>query len=159
MRILIKNATIVNRNQRRQASVLIEDGFIKDILSPEECVEVDNIVDATNKLLLPGVIDTHVHFREPGLTHKADFSSESSAAIAGGVTTVMDMPNNIPATTDQESLAIKECEAQKKMLCNYAFYLGLTNNNLEQAETFDPKTIAGYKLFLGSTTGNLLLSD
>ncbi len=159
MKILIKNATVINQNQRQQASVLIEDGFIKDILSPEECIEADNVIDATNKFLIPGVIDTHVHFREPGLTHKADFSSESSAAVAGGVTTVMDMPNNIPATTDQESLDAKECEAQKKMFCNYAFYLGLTNNNLELAENFDPKKIAGYKLFLGSTTGNLLLSD
>ena len=159
MKTLIKNATLVNKNQQQQASVLIDGDFIVDIFPSENKVEADLVIDATNKFLIPGAIDTHVHFREPGLTHKADFTTESTAAVAGGVTTVMDMPNNIPATTDRESLEIKELEAQKKMLCNYAFYLGLTSNNLDFAEKIDPKEIAGYKLFLGSTTGNLLLND
>lgn len=159
MKTLIKNATLINKSQQQQASVLIDGETIVGILSPNEKIEADFTIDATGQFLIPGVIDTHVHFRDPGLTHKADFSTESSAAVAGGVTTIMDMPNTLPATIDQETLELKECEAQKKMLCNYAFYLGLTNDNLELAKSFDPQTIAGYKLFLGSTTGNLLLTD
>lgn len=159
MKTLIKNATLVNKNQQQQVSVLIDGETIVGIFSPNEKIEADFTIDATGQFLLPGVIDTHVHFREPGLTHKADFTTESSAAVAGGVTTIMDMPNTIPATINQETLALKEVEAQKKMLCNYAFYLGLTSNNLDFAKSFNPQTIAGYKLFLGSTTGNLLLTD
>jgi dihydroorotase len=124
MKTLIKNATLVNKNQQQQASVLIDGDFIVDIFPSENKVEADLVIDATNKFLIPGAIDTHVHFREPGLTHKADFTTESTAAVAGGVTTVMDMPNNIPATTDRESLEIKELEAQKKCYATTHFTLG-----------------------------------
>ena len=115
------------------------------------------VIDATGKYLIPGIIDEHVHFREPGLTHKADIYTESRAAVAGGVTSFMDMPNTNPQTTTQELLQHKFDLASEKSLVNYSFYLGATNDNLAEVVKTDPKKVCGIKLFMGSSTGNMLV--
>ena len=115
------------------------------------------IIDAKGKYLIPGIIDEHVHFREPGLTHKADIYTESRAAVAGGVTSFMDMPNTVPQTTTQELLQQKFDLASEKSLANYSFYLGATNDNLAEVVKTDPKKVCGIKLFMGSSTGNMLV--
>ena len=116
-------------------------------------------VDASGLYLLPGGIDEHVHFREPGLTHKGGFESESRAAVAGGVCSVLEMPNTVPQTTTRALWEAKQESAAGKMHCNYAFYIGATNHNLEEIKMADPQKVAGVKLFLGSSTGDMLLSD
>ena len=116
-------------------------------------------VDATGKYLLPGIIDDQVHFRDPGLTHKGDLFTESRAAVAGGVTSVMDMPNTQPKTTTQELLEAKNKIAAAKSLANYTFFFGATNENLDEVRRIDPATVCGVKLFLGASTGNMLVDD
>ena len=111
----------------------------------------------TGKYLIPGIIDEHVHFREPGLTYKADIYTESRAAVAGGVTSFMDMPNTVPQTTTQELLQQKFDLAAEKSLANYSFYLGATNDNLAGNRETDPKRVCGIKVFMGSSTGNMLV--
>ena len=156
---LIKNATVVNEGRMQQASVLIDGDIISDIFTSAPLPEADNVVDAEGRWLLPGAIDDHVHFRDPGLTHKADFTTESRAAAAGGVTTVFDMPNCIPQTTTLEAIEDKFKGASDCCLVNHSFYLGATHDNLQEIERIDPSRICGIKLFMGSSTGGMLLDD
>ena len=118
-----------------------------------------NVIDAEGKYMFPGMIDDQVHFREPGLTHKADIESESRAAVAGGITSFIEMPNTNPQTTTVEKLDEKFEIASKSSYANYSFMFGGTNDNLEEILKIDPKTVAGLKLFLGSSTGNMLVDD
>ena len=158
-RTLIRNAMVVNEGLVQKASVLIENETIAGIFVSDDCPKADTVIDASGKWLLPGVIDDHVHFRDPGLTHKADMHTESLAAAAGGVTTVFDMPNCIPQTVNLEALNDKFRHAAESCLVNYSFYLGATHTNLDQIEKLDPKTVCGVKLFMGSSTGGMLLDD
>lgn len=158
--ILIKNATIINEGESFQGSVLIENDKIKEVYRNDVPFEIsDNakIIDANGLWLLPGVIDDQVHFREPGLTHKGDIASESRAAIAGGVTSFMEMPNTNPQTTTIENLNRKFELAAEKSFANYSFYLGATNDNLAELKKVDSKNVCGIKLFMGSSTGNMLV--
>jgi len=175
MNYLIKNATLVNEGQTFVASVFVSDGKIAKIVRGNQVPEpvegpvnsgaalrqaqgpYTQVIDATGKYLIPGIIDEHVHFREPGLTHKADIYTESRAAVAGGVTSFMDMPNTNPQTTTQELLQQKFDLAAEKSLANYSFYLGATNDNLAEVVKTDPKRVCGIKLFMGSSTGNMLV--
>lgn len=162
--MLIKNATIVNEGKIFQGSLLIEDGKIARIIPAGDDNQLSSIqprtsIDATGMLLLPGVIDTHVHFREPGLTDKADFHTESRAAAAGGVTSIVDMPNTKPQTTSLAELEEKERIAAEKSIVNYGFMLGATNDNIDYLLSIDPSRYAAIKLFLGSSTGNMLVDN
>ncbi len=157
---LIYNATIINEGESFKGSVLIEGEIIKQIFKnevPEEIKEKAEITDAGGLWLLPGIIDDQVHFREPGLTHKGDIFSESRAAIAGGVTSFMDMPNTKPQTTTIGELNKKFEIADEKAYANYSFYIGATNDNLTEIKKVDPKNICGVKVFMGSSTGNMLV--
>ena len=157
-RTLIKDAMVVNEGQVQKASVLIENQTIAGIFTAH-APKADRTVDASGMWLLPGIIDDHVHFRDPGLTHKADMASESLAAAAGGVTTVFDMPNCIPQTVTLEALKDKFNHAAETCIVNHSFYLGATHSNLDQIEKIDPNNICGVKLFMGSSTGGMLLDD
>lgn len=163
MKILIKNATIVNEGKKAKGSVLIVDEKIEGIYTCEEELpatsDTDQIIDATGMYLFPGVIDDHVHFREPGLTHKADIESESRAAAAGGVTSYMDMPNVKPLTTNLENLEEKFRLAAEKSKVNYSFFFGATNNNADLLPRLDKQKVCGVKLFMGSSTGNMLVDQ
>ena len=157
--ILIRNATIVNENKSFKGDVLIENEHIKKIST---FITVDNsveIIDAKESYLIPGFIDDQVHFREPGLTHKANISTESKAAIAGGITTFIEMPNTTPQATTQALLEDKFTIAAKDSYANYSFMFGGTNDNLGELLKTDPKKVAGIKLFLGSSTGNMLVDN
>lgn len=156
---LIKNARILNEGRSFQGSVLIEGDKIAAIYEdtiPASVGDAD-VIDATGKMLLPGVIDDQVHFREPGLTHKGDIASESRAAVAGGVTTFMDMPNTKPQTTALRELEWKLQRGAETSVANYSFFFGGTNDNMEEIRKLDPKRVPGLKLFLGSSTGNMLV--
>ena len=159
MKILIKNAHIVNENKIFKGDVLIQDDIIAKIGSnlPEENADV--IIDAEGKYLLPGVIDDQVHFREPGLTHKGDIESESRAAVAGGVTSFIEQPNTVPNAVTRELLEDKYKIASEKSFANYSFMMGGTNDNLEEVLKTNPRNVAGIKLFLGSSTGNMLVDN
>lgn len=161
MNYLIKNATLVNEGKTFLASVFISDGKIAKIVPDSEPFDAGSatVIDGTGKYLIPGIIDEHVHFREPGLTHKADLYTESRAAVAGGVTSFMDMPNTLPQTTTQALLQQKFDLAAEKSLANYSFYLGATNDNLAEVVKTDPKKVCGIKLFMGSSTGNMLVDQ
>jgi dihydroorotase len=156
---LIKNATIVNENNTFTGDVLIENEIIKQISTSITADENVEIINADGKYLIPGFIDDQVHFREPGLTHKANIATESRAAVAGGITTFIEMPNTIPQATTQELLEDKFKIAAKDSYANYSFMFGGTNDNLEELLKTDPKNVAGIKLFLGSSTGNMLVDD
>ena len=157
----IKNALIINEGRKYIGSVLINQDKIEAIYegrwSKEAEMENADVIDATGKWLLPGCIDDQVHFREPGLTHKADIGSESRAAVAGGVTTFMDMPNTKPQTTTIEALNWKFDRAAATSVANYSFFFGGTNDNLKEIHRLDPQRVPGLKLFLGSSTGNMLV--
>jgi dihydroorotase len=159
--LLICNALIVNEGQSFAGSVMIENGFISQVYegTPAEVQFPINAkkIDAHGKVLIPGVIDDQVHFREPGLTHKADLESESRAAVAGGVTSFMEMPNTSPPTLTQELLEEKFRLAAEKSLANYSFYMGTSNDNVDEVLKSDPETVCGIKIFLGASTGNLLV--
>ena len=159
MKTLIKNALIINEGEKKNGSVLISDNYIEKIYTekPQNLPSDTKIIDAEGKWLIPGVIDDQVHFREPGLTHKGDIESESRAAVAGGVTSFMDMPNVNPQTTTQEELQKKFDLAAKKSLANYSFYFGATNDNIEEIIKTDPTKVCGIKVFMGSSTGNMLV--
>lgn len=159
MRSLIKNATIVNEGVIRKASLVIEDDIIKEICEEgtTPVASVDEVTDATGCYILPGVIDDHVHFREPGLTDKADIASESRAAAAGGVTSYFDMPNTVPQTTTVEAWSDKMHRAAKDSAVNYAFFIGATNDNMDEIARIDIHQTPGIKLFMGSSTGNMLV--
>ncbi len=161
-RICIKNATIVGEGHRFVGSLVTEDHRIAEIVEGQDVepsVPADEIINAEGCYLLPGVIDTHVHFREPGLTHKADIESESRAAAAGGVTTFLDMPNNTPQTTTIEALRDKLKLAYHKSHVNFGFYIGATNSNLSEIMHINPRKVCGIKLFMGASTGNMLVDN
>ena len=155
--ILIKNAKIVNEGKITEGEILIENEFIKQIGNnlnvPENC----QIIDAEGNFVIPGAIDDQVHFREPGLTHKGNIASESRAAVAGGVTTFMEQPNTVPNAVTQELLEQKYEIASKTSYANYSFMMGATNDNLEEVLKTNPKNVAAIKIFLGSSTGNMLV--
>jgi dihydroorotase len=158
MSTLIKNAQIINENHIFEADVYIQDGLIHTI--GKNLTQIaDNVIDAKGKYLLPGIIDDQVHFREPGLTHKGDLYSESRAAVAGGVTTFMEMPNTIPATLTQELLQAKYDRAGEVSPANYSFFIGASNDNLAEVMKTDPKNVCGIKIFMGSSTGNMLVDN
>ncbi len=155
---LIKNATIINEGEKFSGSLLIKDNLIEKIIrAGEPLPDADNTIDATGKLLIPGVIDDQVHFREPGLTHKGDTHSESRAAVAGGVTSFMEMPNTKPQTTTLQALEDKYSIGAEKSFSNYSFYFGATNDNINELIKVDPQKICGIKVFMGSSTGNMLV--
>jgi dihydroorotase len=162
-RILIKGAVLINENCRFPGNLLIEDELITGIYPgtlPEE-FDLRNItiIDAAGHYLIPGVIDDQVHFREPGLTHKGDIFSESRAAVAGGVTSYMEMPNTLPQTTTQELLEEKYRRATDVSAANFSFLMGMTNDNLEEVLKTDPGTVCGIKVFLGASTGEMLVNN
>lgn len=157
MRTLISGGHIVNENKVFDGYIAIEDGSIIDITDRYPEAYYDEIIDASGCFILPGIIDDHVHFREPGLTSKADIDSESRAAAAGGVTSFFDMPNTVPQTTNPESLADKFTLASQKSHVNYSFFYGATNNNVDTFSSLDTTRIPGIKLFMGSSTGNMLV--
>ena len=156
---LIKNANIVNENNTFMSDVLIENEIIKLIAKDISAPENAEVIEANGKTLIPGFIDDQVHFREPGLTHKANIATESKAAVAGGITTFIEMPNTVPQATTQELLENKFKIAAKDSYANYSFMFGGTNDNLEELLKTDPKKVAGIKLFLGSSTGNMLVDN
>jgi len=157
---LIKNANIVNEGKVFSGDVLIDGEYIKEVNDSISAKSSNiNIIDAEGKYLLPGVIDDQVHFREPGLTHKATIESESRAAVAGGITSFIEMPNTDPQTTTIERLNEKFEIASKTSYANYSFMFGGTNDNLDEILKLDPKKVAALKLFLGSSTGNMLVDS
>lgn len=156
-RTLIKNAILVNEGKEKVADVLIVGERIEKIEAQIAATNIDNVIDAQGYYLLPGMIDDQVHFREPGLTHKGTIASESRAAVAGGITSYMEMPNVSPATTTIDALERKFSIAEKDSYANYSFYLGATESNLEQIKALDPNKHCGVKVFMGASTGDLLV--
>ena len=156
--ILIKAASIVNEGQIFTSDLLIKNGRIEKI-APTIDTTADLEINAEGLHLLPGMIDDQVHFREPGLTHKADIFSESMAAVAGGITSFMEMPNTVPNTLTQDLLADKYAIAQQTSLANYSFYMGASNDNIEEVLKTDAKNVCGIKVFMGSSTGNMLVDN
>ena len=156
--ILIKGASVVNEGQITVADVFIKDGFIEKIAAQIDQT-AEQIINAEGLHLFPGMIDDQVHFREPGLTHKADIFSESMAAVAGGITSFMEMPNTVPNTLTQELLADKYQIAAEMSLANYSFFMGASNTNIEEVLKTDPKNVCGIKVFMGSSTGNMLVDN
>ena len=156
---LIKNAKIVNENIILDGDILIEGEFIKQVSKSISALEGMEVIDVKGKYVLPGAIDDQVHFREPGLTHKATIETESKAALAGGITSFMEMPNTNPQTTTIEALKDKLDIAQRTSYANYSFMFGGTNDNLEEILKVNPKEVPALKLFLGSSTGNMLVDD
>jgi dihydroorotase len=156
---ILKNGQIINEGKSFQGDLLIRNGIIERIDK-----QIDNTInakeiDAEGKLILPGCIDDQVHFREPGLTHKANIASESRAAVAGGITSFMEMPNTVPSAVTIEKLEEKYAIASQSSLANYSFYLGTTNSNIEEIKRVNPETICGVKIFMGSSTGDMLVDD
>jgi dihydroorotase len=158
-RLLIKNARLVNEGRIRDGDLLIADGRIARIDSAIGADAGAEVIDAAGAWLLPGMIDDQVHFREPGLTHKGGIWSESRAAVAGGITSYMEMPNTLPPTVTLEALEDKYAIAADKSLANYAFYLGATNDNLDVIRALPPGAAAGIKIFMGASTGNMLVDN
>ncbi|MEG1999142.1 MAG: dihydroorotase, partial [Bacteroidales bacterium] len=161
--ILIKNAVIINEGESKHGSILIRGEKIEKVVSGD-CPswiedEATKIIDASGLWMIPGCIDDQVHFREPGLTHKGDISSESHAAVSGGVTSYMEMPNTKPQTVTLDALKWKYDRAAEVSLANYAFYLGATNDNTDELRRADFSKICGVKVFMGSSTGNMLVDN
>jgi len=163
MKTVIKNARIVNEGRIYTGAVLIDGEFIANVFAGEEIpagvAEGAKVLDATGQYLIPGVIDDQVHFREPGLTHKGEIATESRAAVAGGVTSYMEMPNTIPQTVTQELLEQKYLRAAEVSAANYSFYMGATNDNLAEVMKTDGSRVCGIKIFMGSSTGNMLVDN
>ena len=158
MKTIIRNATIVNEGETFIGSVVIEDEMIQKVLKGDDTTQsYDTEIDATGLYLFPGVIDDHVHFREPGMTHKADIASESRTAAAGGVTSYMEMPNTNPPTTTLDRLEEKFQIAAQNSRVNYSFYFGATNDNVESIQLLDRRRVPGVKVFMGSSTGDMLV--
>ncbi|GAB3036770.1 dihydroorotase [Spirosoma pulveris] len=157
--LLIRNARLVNENRIIDTDVLINDGFITKLGSGLSDAHADKIIDADGNYLLPGVIDDQVHFREPGLTHKATIGSEARAAVAGGVTSFMEMPNTVPNALTQELLAQKYAIAANTSLANYSFFMGASNDNLDEVLRTNTADVCGIKVFMGSSTGNMLVDN
>ncbi len=162
---LLANATITNEGQTFEGSVFIQNGIIQDVFTDENPlpdpfnIEGLTTIDLSGQHLIPGVIDDQVHFREPGLTHKGDIYSESKAAVAGGITSFMEMPNTKPGTLTQELLQEKYDIAAEKSLANYSFYMGTSNTNIADVLLTDPRNVCGVKIFLGASTGDMLVDD
>ena len=159
MKTLILNARIVNENDIKELDLLIENGLITQIEKDLQHKGVDEIIDAENLYLLPGIIDDQVHFREPGLTQKATIATESQAAVTGGVTSFMEMPNVVPPTTDMEAIKQKISIAQSTSFANFSFYIGATNDNITDLLALDDQLVCGVKVFMGASTGSLLVDD
>ena len=157
--ILLLNATIVNEGKVFESDIKIENGYITKIDRNLSSHNADIIIDIKGKNVLPGAIDDQVHFREPGLTHKATIASESRAAVAGGVTTFMEMPNTVPNTLTQSLLEDKYSIAANSSLSNYSFFMGASNDNIEEVLKTNPKNVCGIKVFMGSSTGNMLVDN
>ena len=157
--ILIKNATIVNEGEIFIGNVLIENGIIVEVSKDPITHTIASELDATGLHLFPGCIDDQVHFREPGLTHKGNIYSEAKAAVAGGITTFMEMPNTIPNTFTQELLEQKYEIASRTSLANYSFFMGASNNNIEEVLKTNPRNVCGIKVFMGSSTGDMLVDN
>jgi len=156
--ILIKAATIVNEGRQFVADVLVKDGLIERIDNNID-VNANQVINAEGLHLLPGAIDDQVHFREPGLTHKATIYTEARAAVAGGITTFMEMPNTVPNTLTQQLLQDKYDIAAQKSLANYSFYMGASNDNIDEVLRTDARNVCGVKVFMGSSTGNMLVDN
>jgi dihydroorotase len=157
--ILISGANIVNEGKITRSDILVKDGLIYNIGKDLSEFEADIHIDASGKYVFPGLIDDQVHFREPGLTHKADIYTESKAAVAGGITSFMEMPNTVPQTITIELLEEKFKLASEKSLANYSFFFGATNDNLDEILKVDPENVCGIKVFQGSSTGNMLVDN
>jgi len=158
MKYILKNGVLVNEGRKQKADILIKKGKIEKIGINLTDAEAE-IIDVNGSFVLPGCIDDQVHFREPGLTHKASIHSESRAAVAGGITSYMEMPNTVPNATTQEILEDKYLTASKNSIANYSFFIGATNDNLEEVLKTDPKKVCGVKVFMGSSTGNMLVDN
>jgi dihydroorotase len=158
MKILIKNARLVNEGETFESDLLIKDQYIERI-EKNITEDANNIIDACGNFLLPGLIDDQVHFREPGLTHKGDIHSESRAAVAGGITSYMEMPNTVPPATTRELLEAKYTRAAETSLANYSFYMGTTNSNLKEIHKINYNKVCGLKIFMGSSTGDMLVDQ
>ena len=158
MRVLIKNSIIINEGKSFKSDLLIEGLYIKKIAKKINEI-ADKTINAEGMLLIPGVIDDQVHFREPGLTHKADIYTESKAAIAGGITSFMEMPNTKPQVLTQKLLEDKFEIASKNSIANYSFFMGASNDNIEEVLKTNPKEVAAIKIFMGSSTGNMLVDN
>ena len=152
--LLIVNASIVNEGRVTEGDVLVCDGRIERVGFGFTGRQADRVIDAHGRHLLPGMIDDQVHFREPGMTHKGDIATESAAAVAGGITSFMDMPNTIPNTTTRAALANKYLAAAGRARANFAFYLGGANDNIEEIRALRPEQACGVKVFMGATPGN-----
>lgn len=161
MKTLIYGGIIVNEDRSRYGSLVMENDVIAEVIEGKEipCGNYDRKIDATGLFVLPGVIDSHVHFREPGLTAKADMATESEAAAYGGVTTFFDMPNTVPQTTSVDALDAKFRIAREKSHVNYSFFFGATNSNTDALQTLDRHVVPGVKLFMGASTGNMLVDS
>jgi dihydroorotase len=157
--LLIVNANIVNEDRIVTGDVFIRDGRIEKVGFGLTGQQADRVIDARGRHLLPGMIDDQVHFREPGLTHKGDIATESSAAVAGGITSFMDMPNTVPNATTRVALADKYLRAAGRARANFAFYLGGANDNIEEIRALRPEQACGIKVFMGASTGNMLVDD
>jgi dihydroorotase len=157
--LLIVNARLVNEGREFEADLYVHNGRIEAIGPDLAHRRADRVIDAAGLHLLPGMIDDQVHFREPGLTHKADIASESRAAVAGGITSFMEMPNTRPPATDLEALEAKYAIAERGSVANFSFYLGATNDNLAAIRAIDPAAHCGIKVFMGASTGNMLVDD
>ena len=156
--IIIKNGIIINEGVKSEVDILIRNGRIEEI-APVIVKQADKTIDATGKLIIPGLIDDQVHFREPGMEYKADISSESRAAVMGGVTSYMDMPNNNPPILTQELLEKKYNIGKSGSYANYSFYMGASNDNIEEILKTNPENVCGIKVFMGSSTGNMLVDN
>lgn len=157
--ILILNAQVVNEGNIQSVDVFVKDGFIEKIDNNLSGLTADTVIDAKGKYLFPGVIDDQVHFREPGLTHKACIHSEARAGVAGGVTSFMEMPNTVPNALNQDLLADKYDIAARTSLANYSFYMGASNDNIEEVLKTNIQNVCGVKVFMGSSTGNMLVDN
>jgi len=157
--LLITNADVVNEGLRFEADVLIRDGRIAAVGADLQSSPAERVLDAAGHLLIPGMIDDQVHFREPGLTHKADFTTESRAAVAGGITSFMEMPNSKPATLGLEALEAKYARAAEVSRANYSFYLGASNDNIDAIRSVRVGQCCGVKVFMGASTGNMLVDN
>jgi len=156
---LLKNALVVNEGMQRLSDVFIKNGIIDKVGASISPTEAHEIIDLEGAYLLPGCIDDQVHFREPGLTHKATIASESRAAVAGGITTFMEMPNTVPNTLTQALLEEKYQRAAQTSLSNYSFFMGASNDNIEEVLKTNPQNVCGVKVFMGSSTGNMLVDN
>ena len=157
--LLIVNAVVVSDDTSRESDVLIKRGRIEQIAPSINADNVDEIIDANGRYLLPGMIDDQVHFREPGLTQKGDMATESAAAVAGGITSYMEMPNVSPPTTTRKALQEKYNRAAGRSVANYSFYLGATNSNIDEIVALKPGEACGVKAFMGASTGDMLVDD